>query len=221
MPYLNPLGDGTLRLYKGQEGSSLPSVTTILSVVEDKVWMNTWLAKAGRKEVTRVVREAGVLGTKIHKVAAAVALERKVRVDAQMRPYARAVREFMDMHVRRVIAVEQSLSSERLGFGGTIDLYAELQDGSLAVVDYKSSSSGVTKNHKLQTAAYAMLLREHGHEVHKRLVVRIHKADDRLGEWYVRAALDHRQDIETFKACVVVWNYLHGSKLQKEEQKSA
>ncbi len=214
MPYLNPLGDGALRLYRS-EGVAVPSVTTVLSVVEDKVWMNAWLARAGRREVNRVVGEAAILGTKIHKTAAAVALNRKVKVDAEMRPYARAIKEFLDTHVRRVVAVELSLSSARLGFGGTVDLYAELMDGSLAVVDYKSAAGGVTKNHKLQTAAYAMLLRERGKGVNKRLVVRLHKADDRVGEWYVRAALSHREDIETFKACVVVWNYLHGARLRK------
>ncbi len=216
MPYLNPLGDGSLRLYKGVEGVAVPSVTTVLSVVEDKVWMNSWLAKAGRREVNRVTAEAAVLGTKIHEVAAAIARDRSAKVDPDMRPYARAVREFLDAHVRRVLGAEMRLVSERLGFGGTCDLYAELHDGSLAVVDYKSSSGGISRNHKLQTAAYAMLLKESGRPVHKRLVVRIHKADDRRGEWYVRAALDHKEDVETFKACLVVWRYLHGRKLERK-----
>ncbi len=213
MVHLKPTSERALRSYTGPEGAEVPSVTEVLRVL-DGTWMNAWLQKVGRKEVDRLMREAAVLGSKIHKVAAAVALNRDVRVNAEMRPYARAVREFLDTHVRRVIATELSLCSERLGFGGTCDLYAELQDGSLAVVDYKSSAGGVTKIHKLQTAAYAMLLRESGREVNKRLVVRVHKAEDRVGEWYVRAALDHQQDIETFKACVTVWNYLHGSKLK-------
>ena len=163
MAYLNPLGDGALRSYQGPEGIVVPSVTTVLSVVEDKVWMNAWLARVGRKEVTRATREAAVLGTKIHKTAAEVARDREAVVRGEMRPYARAIGEFLDTHVRRVIAVEMSLCSARLGFGGTLDLYAELQDGALAVIDYKSASGGVTKNHKLQTAAYAMLLRERGY----------------------------------------------------------
>jgi predicted RecB family nuclease len=221
VPYLNPLGGGTLRLYKGPEGTYVPSVTEVLSVVEDKVWMNAWLARAGRREVNRVTAEAAVLGTKIHEVAARLARNREARVDPDMRPYARAVREFLGTHVRRVIDTELSLCNERLGFGGTMDLYAELQDGSLAVVDYKSSAGGITRNHKLQTVAYAMLLKESGRPVHKRLVVRLHKADERRGEWYARAALSHREDIETFKACVVVWRFLHGSKLRARGRESA
>jgi CRISPR/Cas system-associated exonuclease Cas4 (RecB family) len=216
VPYLNPLGGGALRTYRGPGGALVPSVTEVLSVVEDKVWMNAWLAKAGRREVNRVTGEAAVLGTKVHQVAAALARDRNARVrDPEMRPYARAIGEFMDLHVKRVIAAEMSLCSERLGFGGTLDLYAELNDGSMAVVDYKTNAGGITRNHKLQTAAYAMLLREHGHEVNKRIVVRLHKADDRVGEWYARAALDHERDVETFKACVTVWRYLHGAKLKK------
>lgn len=217
MVYLNPLGGGALRTYRASGGALVPSVTEVLSVVEDKVWMNAWLAKAGRKEVNRVTSEAAVLGTRVHQVAATLARDRSARIkDPEMRLYARAIGEFMDLHVRRVVGVEMSLCSERLGFGGTLDLYAELTDGSMAVVDYKTNAGGITKNHKLQTAAYAMLLRESGREVNKRLVVRLHKADDRVGDWYVRAALDHERDVETFKACVTVWNFLHSSKLKEK-----
>ncbi len=206
----------TLRSYTGPGGLAVPSVTEVLKVLEGD-WMNAWLQRAGRREVERCMREAGALGTKIHTVAATLAEDRKARIHPDMRPYARAVGEFLDRHVRRVLHTELSMCSERLGFGGTMDLVCELEDGSLAVVDYKSSSGGVTKIHKLQTAAYAMLLKEHGIAVQKRLVVRIHKADDRRGEWYVRAALSHREDVETFKACVVIWNFLHGAKLNRKQ----
>lgn len=203
----------TLRSYTGAGGVLVPSVTEVLKVLEGD-WMNAWLQRAGRREVDRCMKEAGVLGTRIHAVAASLAENRKAKVPADMRLYARGIGEFLDQHVRRVLHTELSLCSERLGFGGTMDLVCELQDGTLAVADYKSSSGGVTKIHKLQTAAYAMLLREHGIQVHKRLVVRIHKADDKRGEWYVRAALSHREDVETFQACVIVWRFLHGHKLK-------
>lgn len=220
MPKLNPKGGNTLRVYTGAGGTPVPSVTEVLRVLNGE-WMNAFLARAGRREVARVMNDAAALGTKVHALADRLAWDRGVKVEPEMEPYAEAVREFLDLHVRRVIATELSLSSERLGFGGTVDLVCELQDGSIACADYKTVSGGVTKTHKLQVCAYGMLLREHGYKIQKRLVVKIHKSPDKLGKWYVRSASDHRLDVETFKSCLVVWHFMHGAKLRKLKKSAA
>lgn len=213
MPKLDLKGSNTFRSYSGAGGVVVPSVTEILKVLEGD-WMNAFLQRSGRREMNRVMNEAALLGTRVHAVAQMLAWDREAKVKQEMRPYASAIREFLDTHVRKVIVTEVSLCSERLGFGGTIDLIAEMMDGSIAVIDYKTSSSGITKIHRLQTCAYAMLAREAGYRVNKRIVVKIHKKEDRLGQWYARAATSHKEDVETFKACLVVWNFLHGSKLK-------
>lgn len=214
MPKLDLKGGNTFRSYTGAEGVVVPSVTEILRVLDGE-WMNAFLQRVGRREASRVMNEAAALGTRVHVVAQTLAWDRKAKVEPEMRPYASAIRAFLDAHVRRVVATEVSLCSERLGFGGTVDLIAETMDGSVAVVDYKTSNGGVTKIHKLQTCAYAMLARDAGYRINKRIVVKIHKKEDRLGEWYARAATDHERDIETFKSCLVVWNFMYGSRLKK------
>lgn len=216
MVKLNPKGNDSLRAYTGAEGVAVPSVTEVLKVLDGE-WMNAFLQRAGRREASRVMSEAAALGTRVHVVAQTLAWDRKAKVEPEMRPFAGAIREFLDAHVRRVVATEVSLCSERLGFGGTVDLIAVMMDGSIAVVDYKTSNGGVTKIHKLQTCAYGMLAREAGYRINKRIVVKIHKKEDRLGEWYARAATSHKEDIETFKACLVVWQFLYGHKLKQKK----
>lgn len=204
------------RLYETRAGSEkvmLPSCTEVLRVTEGN-WMNAWLQKVGRREVDRVMGEAAALGTRIHAVAERLAWDRGAEVEPEMEPYASAIREFLDTHVRRVIGTEMSFASAEMRFGGTCDLVAELTDGSVGVIDWKSTSGGVTKIHKLQTAGYALLLREGGYEINKRVVVRLHKAEEKQGQWYARAALDHRGDVEAFMAAVALWHFLHSSKLK-------
>lgn len=231
MPQLNVNGSGALGWYVTPEGVRCPRVTSILDVVKDKTWINQYIAKKGRREFDRKRNEGAELGTKVHKIAADIARARQrgarvaTDLDEDLKlshlspedaPFAEAIREFLGQHVEEVIAVEQTLSSARLGFGGTCDLYCRMKDGSLAVVDYKTDKSGVSKIHKLQTAAYALLLVDHGYTVNKRFVVRIHKDEGKRGKWYMREATEHEKDVRTFMACVVVWNWLHGSKLRQK-----
>lgn len=189
----------------------MPSVTEVLSVVNRGHWMMAWKNRVGEAEANRVMQEAQVHGTKIHTLAERLAHDREAKVQRGMEPFADAIREFLDTHVRQVLHTELSLASAEQGFGGTLDLYCVLSDNSYAVVDFKTSSGGLTREHGLQVAAYAMLLREHGFEVNRRLVVRIKK--DVPGKWYARSYRDHREDIEAFKAAVVLWRWLYRNKL--------
>ena len=161
--------------------------------------------------------EAKTLGTKVHQVAHDIA---NGSIDAgnvqyiqpEFVPYARAIMEFIDTHVREIIATEWALYSRSLGFGGTLDMYCELNDGSRAVVDYKTTS-GLTREHGLQLAGYALLLKEHGYKVNRRVCVRLRK--DEPGRWYARVYRDHQEDVAAFLACVTLWTWMHRKKLLK------
>lgn len=191
----------------------------MLDVLNNREWASAFILKNGRKELDRISNEAAQLGTKIHAVAESVARDRDYQPDdPALEPYANAAREFMDTHVRRVIATELSLASERERVGGTMDLVCELQSGHIAVVDWKSKKSGgVTDVHRCQTAGYALLLREHGYKVQRRIVVRLHTSEDRRGAWYARSAVDHAGDVRAFRACVELYWFRHGHKLRKKK----
>jgi predicted RecB family nuclease len=197
------------RLYRGA-GFAVPSVTEVLSVAERRPF-EAWRRKVGRKEAHRVMDEAKILGTKVHTLAQLLAHDPKTPVDDEMEMYGVAIKEFHAVHVKRVLGTEMGFTSQKLGFGGTCDLYCELADGTRAVVDYKTTGGGLTREHGLQLAGYALLLKEHGYMVNRRICVRLRK--DEPGRWYARVYRDHSEDVAAFMACVTLWTWMHKKKL--------
>lgn len=189
-------------------------MTEIIKVTEGN-WINSYIARVGRREADRVMREAAVLGTKVHALAERLAHAPTYEPDESLQGFAKAIREFLKIHVRQVIETELSLASGVMGYGGTCDLYCELQDGSLAVVDFKTSAGGLTRINGLQLSGYALLLRESGRTVNKRLCVRIHKDPEKIGQWHARNYANHIEDTETFLAAKTLWYFLHKNKLLK------
>lgn len=59
-------------------------------------------------------------------------------------------------HVTEVIAVERTLTDDKMMIGGTCDLIARLKDGRIALCDLKTGSK-VQPSHAWQTAAYVMM----------------------------------------------------------------
>lgn len=185
----------------------VPSVTEILKVVE-KPHIDAWRRRAGKEQAERVLRNATVFGTRLHAAAHLIALNRDPEVEADLRPYARAVRRFFSSNVAEVLACEFEIVSreEKQGFGGTLDLYCRLADGAYAIVDFKTTSQ-LTREHGLQLAGYALLAREHGFRVNRRIAVRIKK--EKPGAYYIRRYNEHAADVEAFRACKVLWWWRH------------
>lgn len=75
----------------------------------------------------------------------------------QIEPYI----EWSRTHVRKYIASEAHVFSNRLWVGGILDACAELLDGRLAVIDFKSSKAAY-ESHFLQAAGYAIQIDENG-----------------------------------------------------------
>lgn len=205
------------RVYTTRAGVVVPSVTEVLKVV-DRRDFSQWVQRVGRKEANRVSDNAKTLGTKVHTTAQAVAEAYQrgttVYVLEEMQPYADAVREFLEAHVAEVVHTELSLASDRLRFGGTLDAFVKLRDGSYACVDYKTTAS-LTRDHGMQLCAYALLLREHGYDVNKRIGVRLRK--DEPGRWGMRLYKDHRGDYDGLMGAVALWHWQNASKLKAAE----
>lgn len=196
----------------------MPSVTEVLSVA-DRRDFQSWRNRVGKQEAERVTETAKVLGTKVHTVAQDVAKaysrQTQVYVLEEMQPYADAVRAFLEEYVDEVLGTELSFASDRMRFGGTLDLYCRLKDGSLAVCDYKTTAS-LTRDHGMQLCAYGLLLREHGYEVNKRFGVRLNKKEP--GKWSVRQFENHREDYEGWMGAVALWHWQHRNALKKAEE---
>lgn len=76
--------------------------------------------------------------------------------------------------IKNVLYTEKTFFNDSYMYAGTLDLIAELHDGSIAVID-KKTSSGIFPSHILQTAAYFELAKGNGIKPKKRIVVQISK----------------------------------------------
>lgn len=189
-------------------------MTTVLGMIQ-KRYFEDWARKVGVIEARRVSREAAEFGTRVHAIARSIATGEglPVGVDPEMLPFATAVEEFLADHVAEVLETELELVSPNLRFGGTLDLYCRLKDNSLAVIDWKTTAQ-CTREHGLQTAAYAMLLRDHKYKVNRRFVVRIKK--EKPGAYYCREYKEHALDVQGFLGCLNMWWWEHGPRLREK-----
>jgi predicted RecB family nuclease len=203
-PNKNPSG---MRMY-----GLHPSVTTVLKVME-RPFFADWWQKEGEKADEKM-HKAQAHGTAIHKIAEGIALSKPMELTPEMDPHAQAIRDFLDKHVAEVLGTEIEMVSETRGFGGTADLYCRLKGGALAVVDYKTTLS-LTRTHGVQLAGYALLLKDNGFPVQKRMAVRVKKEAGAEGKFYARDYPDHKEDVEAFLACLRLWNWENKRKLKK------
>lgn len=158
------------------DGERLASVTTILGVL-DKAGLAQWRGHVGNGEADRIAREAAEYGTSVHAFFERVNLGDRgpfgLPVDAVLQPYIAWYRT----EVAAVLGAEKLVVSRRFGFAGTADAVVALHDGSIAVVDLKTSKSALGEDSwSLQLAAYALALEEEDIDARRRIIVRLPKA---------------------------------------------
>jgi len=159
------------RFYTRDDKSFFPSSTTILDVWPKGYGYIAWLKSFG-VDADRVLDEAGRQGTKIHDAIDEYIKYNEVRWadDVGKAIYTAPewmmimrFRDFWKTYKPTVLAHEFSMLSEKLGFGGTLDLVCEIKNvpgfEGIWLIDYKSSN-GVYKSHELQIASYSMLWNE-------------------------------------------------------------
>ena len=79
------------------------------------------------------------------------------KYDPRIKPFI----EWSNKNVKKFIASESHCYSERLWIGGIVDCVAELNDGSLVIIDFKSAKE-VYDSHLIQCALYAIQIEENG-----------------------------------------------------------
>ncbi len=220
------LSDGEyLKVYETETGRYLPSVTQVLDVVERR-WRSAWIERVGKEEAERRGEEGRVLGSRVHKVAEDVAnygckphacgcggLE---NLEADMVPYHQSVARFLDTYVDEVLGIELQLVCQELGVGGTLDLHVRLRDGSLAIIDYKTSKS-IDRMYGLQLAAYNLMLLLDGKQATRRFVVHLRKDDP--GRYEVKEFVDHEREAKAFLSLLDFWNWRYGADLDEIQKR--
>jgi hypothetical protein len=100
------------------------------------------------------VRAAGVRGTDIHNLAKAHLAGEEILVPEELEGHVDAYEKFLEEWRPIELAVERPVGNRTWRYMGTPDLIAQLADGQIWLLDWKTRDSGIWPEDALQLAAY-------------------------------------------------------------------
>jgi len=183
-------------IYTLEDGTILPSLSSILSVINSGDFANIpeyVLQKAARK------------GSIVHKILELYDQDNLGEYDPKWQPYIDAWQQFKDDYsIKKFDLIEESLASS-LGFATTIDRFVNNK-----IFDIKTG--GIYEKYALQTAAHEIVLSEiPEYNVSNRYIVQI-----KNGKYKVIEHTDPN-DKEVFISALNIWKWKH--KETKDENK--
>lgn len=149
------------RVYKRDENTYYPSVTTILQYLPKAKFFEQWLKDVGNN-ADYIMKRAGEEGTQVHEAVEALINGEEINWmdDFGNARYSQLVWEMINKFVEfwketkpEIIATEQFVYSDEFKFAGTTDLVVKL-NGQVWLLDIKTSNSLHT-SYNLQLSAYA------------------------------------------------------------------
>jgi len=150
------------RYYTLDDGTKLPSVTTVLGA-QKKDTIMAWRKRVGEAEANRISKAATGRGTNVHTLC-----ERYLNNESlgDIMPDAKEMFKSIKPLLNRINNIhyqEQALWSKQLGMAGRVDCIGEF-DGVLSVIDFKTSKKIKSKveieDYFWQTSAYALMYEE-------------------------------------------------------------
>jgi len=155
------------RTYATPNGTSYPSITTVLSILS-KDSIAKWKERVGIEEANKISTRASKRGTAVHE-----AIEQylnnedweklKEAITPDIIESVLNVRGILDSKIGVIYAQEAPLYSDHLGVAGRVDCIAEYE-GKLSVIDFKTSRKPKRRNYIesyfCQEAAYAIMWEE-------------------------------------------------------------
>ena len=151
------------RRYVTLNGNAYPSVTTVLSLVnEDKI--AAWRKRVGEEEANRVGGRAAARGTQVHAITEKY-LHGEDTSDylPHIQQSLQNLKPLIDKHVTKVYGTEVPLYSDHLQLAGTCDAVVEW-DYKPTIIDWKTSRRPKKKkdipNYFMQGAGYAVMWEE-------------------------------------------------------------
>jgi genome maintenance exonuclease 1 len=153
----------TGRLYLTPDGSSYPSVTTVLGILsEDSI--RAWRARVGEEEANKISTRAAGRGTLVHSIVEDyLNNEDTTKYLPHIRQSLENLRPILDRSIGKIFGLETALYSRHLGMAGRCDCIAEF-DGVPSIVDFKTSRRVKKKeyisNYFAQMSAYAIMFEE-------------------------------------------------------------
>ena len=152
------------------DGKVLPSVTTVLSSmapVSKTMALINWRKRVGADEANRRTRLAANRGTWLHAVMedwfGEEDIEHHLDKAPDWKPYFESVLPFLET-IQQPLLLESAVGwydeDKAIGYSGTLDMVAQMTDGSIALVDWKTSYKEKPDyqlaDYKKQLGAYSM-----------------------------------------------------------------
>jgi len=197
--------------YRNKEDMIVPGVTTILGVLA-KPALIAWANRLGLQGIdsTKYVDDKADIGTCCHYL-----IECDLKGEApDLKDYAPSVvseaengylkfLEWKKGKDLKLIGSEMALVSDDYQYGGTIDIYAMLDDKP-TLIDIKTSGSGIWPEMKHQVAAYRQLLIENDFPVDDAMILRVGRNESEGFEYAKIGNLDAH--FELFKYCLAIYS---------------
>jgi len=199
----------THTIYKTTEGTRVPGTTTITGVLA-KPALIAWANRIGLQgyEVGKYVDDLAEVGTLAHEMVNSHFTGEKVNTDEYSKQVIDRAENAMISFLTRVkdkkiepIFNEKQMVSDKLNFGGTLDMYCKI-NGENNLIDFKTGS-GIYDDHFYQMAGYKMLLEEAGHKVDVVLIVNIPRAESE--RFQTEESRDMTQNERVFKLCLELY----------------
>jgi hypothetical protein len=193
-----------------------PSATTILSKYPKGKQFENYLADLGSAEEGKEKLEAaGRRGTKVHEGSELLEAGNTLHRVSYALDEWQMLESFIRWHKEyspEVVAVEQSLTSDKFKVGGTIDRVYRI-DGVLTLLDIKTSGA-VYPSYWCQTACYAKLWEEHtGEKIQQTAILRLSNKLKKTGYQYVLHDQGQiKEDFKVFQSVQNIWQYEHADK---------
>ena len=137
---MNTVTESSGRHYQTPEGASLPSITTVLSILS-RDSIAAWRKRVGNEEANRISHRASSRGTRVHEI-----IEKYINNEENFRDgYTPDIissfadlKPILDTRIGRVYAQEAPLYSTHLGVAGRVDCVAEF-DGRVSIIVFNTS----------------------------------------------------------------------------------
>jgi hypothetical protein len=179
--------------------SSYPSVSAVLSIIA-KPELDRWKTKVGPEEAERVQKLSTQYGNSVH--TSVVDGINKTKTP-EMPKVAKAIEQWGSLNVQKWLGFEVTVASEEFGYFGSVDAIAELNDGSIAVIEFKTSKK-IHDEHILQIAAYGGTS---GFDQNTRLIIL--QLDQNTSEWVEHEIRGEEREeaFQVFLSAVNIWNW--------------
>jgi hypothetical protein len=162
---MNTVTESSGRHYQTPEGASLPSITTVLSILS-RDSIAAWRKRVGNEEANRISHRASSRGTRVHEIVEKYINNEENFKDGYTPDIISSfgdLKPILDARIGRVYAQEAPLYSTHLGVAGRVDCVAEF-DGRVSIIDFKTSMKPKRvdwiKNYFMQESAYAIMWEE-------------------------------------------------------------